>query len=77
MMELDRELVKNSNIDINYQAVSLIFAGNVVWNLRIVSSQISTLRRQGRTLFSTVPDTAGKEPHSLFVQEVKLTCTWT
>uniref|UniRef100_H3D6Y0 Dedicator of cytokinesis 9b n=1 Tax=Tetraodon nigroviridis TaxID=99883 RepID=H3D6Y0_TETNG len=31
--------------------------------------QISTLRRQGRTLFSTVPETAGKEAHSLFVQE--------
>uniref|UniRef100_A0A8C2ZFW6 Dedicator of cytokinesis 9b n=1 Tax=Cyclopterus lumpus TaxID=8103 RepID=A0A8C2ZFW6_CYCLU len=31
--------------------------------------QISTLRRQGRTLFSTVPETAEKEAHSLFVQE--------
>uniref|UniRef100_A0A3P9II38 Dedicator of cytokinesis 9b n=1 Tax=Oryzias latipes TaxID=8090 RepID=A0A3P9II38_ORYLA len=31
--------------------------------------QISTLRRQGRTLFSTVPETAEKEACSLFVQE--------
>uniref|UniRef100_A0A671Z224 Dedicator of cytokinesis 9b n=1 Tax=Sparus aurata TaxID=8175 RepID=A0A671Z224_SPAAU len=31
--------------------------------------QICTLRRQGRTLFSTVPETAEKEAHSLFVQE--------
>ncbi|XP_030604322.1 dedicator of cytokinesis protein 9-like isoform X2 [Archocentrus centrarchus] len=31
--------------------------------------QISILRRQGRTLFSTVPETAEKEAHSLFVQE--------
>ncbi|KAM6958210.1 dedicator of cytokinesis protein 9-like isoform 4-T4 [Tautogolabrus adspersus] len=31
--------------------------------------QISTLRRQGRTLFSTVPETAEKEAQSLFVQE--------
>ncbi|XP_034006987.1 dedicator of cytokinesis protein 9 isoform X3 [Trematomus bernacchii] len=31
--------------------------------------QISTLKRQGRTLFSTVPETAEKEAHSLFVQE--------
>uniref|UniRef100_A0A8C6LJ83 Dedicator of cytokinesis 9b n=1 Tax=Nothobranchius furzeri TaxID=105023 RepID=A0A8C6LJ83_NOTFU len=31
--------------------------------------QISTLRRQGRTLHSTVPETAEKEAHSLFVQE--------
>ncbi|XP_047432549.1 dedicator of cytokinesis protein 9-like isoform X9 [Mugil cephalus] len=31
--------------------------------------QISTQRRQGRTLFSTVPETAEKEAHSLFVQE--------
>lgn len=31
--------------------------------------QISCLRRQGRTLFSTVPETAEKEAHSLFVQE--------
>ncbi|KAK2856743.1 hypothetical protein Q5P01_005478 [Channa striata] len=31
--------------------------------------QISTLRRQGRTQFSTVPETAEKEAHSLFVQE--------
>ncbi|XP_058510531.1 dedicator of cytokinesis protein 9 isoform X3 [Solea solea] len=31
--------------------------------------QISTLRRQGRTLFSTVPETAEKEAHSLFVLE--------
>uniref|UniRef100_A0A3P9LI92 Dedicator of cytokinesis 9b n=1 Tax=Oryzias latipes TaxID=8090 RepID=A0A3P9LI92_ORYLA len=31
--------------------------------------QISTLRRQGRTLFSTVPETAKKEACSLFVQE--------
>uniref|UniRef100_A0A665UXX5 Dedicator of cytokinesis 9b n=1 Tax=Echeneis naucrates TaxID=173247 RepID=A0A665UXX5_ECHNA len=31
--------------------------------------QISTLRRQGRTLFSTVPETAEKEADSLFVQE--------
>ncbi|XP_041835168.1 LOW QUALITY PROTEIN: dedicator of cytokinesis protein 9-like [Melanotaenia boesemani] len=31
--------------------------------------QISTLQRQGRTLFSTVPETAEKEAHSLFVQE--------
>ncbi|XP_054479935.1 dedicator of cytokinesis protein 9 isoform X2 [Anoplopoma fimbria] len=31
--------------------------------------QISTLRRQSRTLFSTVPETAEKEAHSLFVQE--------
>ncbi|XP_056157186.1 dedicator of cytokinesis protein 9-like [Lampris incognitus] len=31
--------------------------------------QISTLRRQGRTLFSTVPEYAEKEAHSLFVQE--------
>ncbi|XP_028248822.1 dedicator of cytokinesis protein 9 isoform X5 [Parambassis ranga] len=31
--------------------------------------QISTLRRQGRTLFSTVPETAEKEAHSLFVHE--------
>ncbi|XP_017282313.1 dedicator of cytokinesis protein 9 isoform X4 [Kryptolebias marmoratus] len=31
--------------------------------------QISTLRRQGRTLLSTVPETAEKEAHSLFVQE--------
>ncbi|XP_030010516.1 dedicator of cytokinesis protein 9 isoform X8 [Sphaeramia orbicularis] len=31
--------------------------------------QISTLRRQGRTLFSTVPEAAEKEAHSLFVQE--------
>lgn len=41
------------------------------------SPQISTLRRQGRTLFSTVPETAEKEAHSLFVQEVKLIHTWT
>lgn len=40
------------------------------------SPQISTLRRQGRTLFSTVPETAEKEAHSLFVQEVKLIHTW-
>ncbi|XP_027867120.1 dedicator of cytokinesis protein 9-like isoform X1 [Xiphophorus couchianus] len=31
--------------------------------------QISTLRRQGRTLLSTVPETAEKEASSLFVQE--------
>ncbi|XP_028427779.1 dedicator of cytokinesis protein 9 isoform X8 [Perca flavescens] len=31
--------------------------------------QISCLRRQGRTLFSTVPETAEKEAQSLFVQE--------
>ncbi|XP_035485670.2 dedicator of cytokinesis protein 9 isoform X6 [Scophthalmus maximus] len=31
--------------------------------------QISTLRRQGRTLLSTVPEAAEKEAHSLFVQE--------
>uniref|UniRef100_A0A3B4GQN1 Dedicator of cytokinesis protein 9-like n=1 Tax=Pundamilia nyererei TaxID=303518 RepID=A0A3B4GQN1_9CICH len=31
--------------------------------------QISTLQRQGRTLFPTVPETAEKEAHSLFVQE--------
>ncbi|XP_075905426.1 dedicator of cytokinesis protein 9 isoform X2 [Nelusetta ayraudi] len=31
--------------------------------------QISTLKRQGRTLFSSVPETAEKEAHSLFVQE--------
>ncbi|XP_068165077.1 dedicator of cytokinesis protein 9 isoform X5 [Antennarius striatus] len=31
--------------------------------------QISTLRRQGRTLVSTVPETAEKEASSLFVQE--------
>uniref|UniRef100_A0A8C5HF45 Dedicator of cytokinesis protein 9-like n=1 Tax=Gouania willdenowi TaxID=441366 RepID=A0A8C5HF45_GOUWI len=31
--------------------------------------QISTLQRQGRTLFSTVPESAEKEAHSLFVQE--------
>ncbi|RVE75246.1 hypothetical protein OJAV_G00015200 [Oryzias javanicus] len=31
--------------------------------------QISTLRRQGRTLFSTVPEAAEKEASSLFVQE--------
>ncbi|XP_034072747.1 dedicator of cytokinesis protein 9 isoform X11 [Gymnodraco acuticeps] len=31
--------------------------------------QISILKRQGRTLFSTVPETAEKEAHSLFVQE--------
>ncbi|XP_076004947.1 dedicator of cytokinesis protein 9 isoform X2 [Genypterus blacodes] len=31
--------------------------------------QISTLRRQGRTLFSTVPETAEKEAQSLFLQE--------
>uniref|UniRef100_A0A1A7WQI9 Stabilin 1 n=1 Tax=Iconisemion striatum TaxID=60296 RepID=A0A1A7WQI9_9TELE len=31
--------------------------------------QISTLRRQGRTLRSTVPETAEKEARSLFVQE--------
>ncbi|XP_029926220.1 dedicator of cytokinesis protein 9 isoform X1 [Myripristis murdjan] len=31
--------------------------------------QLSTLRRQGRTLFSTVPENAEKEAHSLFVQE--------
>lgn len=37
-----------------------------------VSSQISTLRRQGRTLFSTVPETAEKEADLLFVQEVTL-----
>lgn len=42
-----------------------------------VCPQISTLRRQGRTLFSTVPETAEKEAHSLFVQEVKLIYTWT
>ena len=42
-----------------------------------LSPQISTLRRQGRTLFSTVPETAEKEAHSLFVQEVKLIHTWT
>uniref|UniRef100_A0A3B4TYG8 Dedicator of cytokinesis 9b n=1 Tax=Seriola dumerili TaxID=41447 RepID=A0A3B4TYG8_SERDU len=34
-----------------------------------LSPQISTLRRQGRTLFSTVPETAEKEADSLFVQE--------
>ncbi|TDG96056.1 hypothetical protein EPR50_G00235480 [Perca flavescens] len=33
------------------------------------SPQISCLRRQGRTLFSTVPETAEKEAQSLFVQE--------
>lgn len=38
--------------------------------------QISTLKRQGRTLFSSVPETAEKEAHSLFVQEVRLTHTW-
>uniref|UniRef100_A0A8C9VRW5 Dedicator of cytokinesis 9 n=1 Tax=Scleropages formosus TaxID=113540 RepID=A0A8C9VRW5_SCLFO len=31
--------------------------------------QISTLRRQGRTLYSTVPENAEKEAQSLFVQE--------
>ncbi|XP_025758777.1 dedicator of cytokinesis protein 9 isoform X2 [Oreochromis niloticus] len=31
--------------------------------------QISALQRQGRTLFSTVPETAEKEAHSLFVRE--------
>ncbi|KAM8872503.1 dedicator of cytokinesis protein 9 isoform 1-T1 [Synchiropus picturatus] len=31
--------------------------------------QISTQRRQGRTLFSTVPENAEKEANSLFVQE--------
>ncbi|KAM6893914.1 dedicator of cytokinesis protein 9-like [Xenentodon cancila] len=31
--------------------------------------QTCTLRRQGRTFFSTVPETAEKEAHSLFVQE--------
>ncbi|XP_059184263.1 dedicator of cytokinesis protein 9-like isoform X2 [Centropristis striata] len=31
--------------------------------------QISCLQRQGRTLFSTVPETAEKEAQSLFVQE--------
>lgn len=44
--------------------------------LFVLSPQISTLRRQGRTLFSTVPETAEKEAHSLFVQEVKLIHTW-
>uniref|UniRef100_A0A3P8R766 Dedicator of cytokinesis 9b n=1 Tax=Astatotilapia calliptera TaxID=8154 RepID=A0A3P8R766_ASTCA len=31
--------------------------------------QVRKVRRQGRTLFSTVPETAEKEAHSLFVQE--------
>ncbi|CAL1598352.1 unnamed protein product [Knipowitschia caucasica] len=31
--------------------------------------EISTLRRQGRTVFSTVPESAEKEAHALFVQE--------
>uniref|UniRef100_A0A3Q3M1Q5 Dedicator of cytokinesis 9b n=1 Tax=Mastacembelus armatus TaxID=205130 RepID=A0A3Q3M1Q5_9TELE len=31
--------------------------------------QVSTLRRQGRTVFSTVPETAEKEAHLLFVRE--------
>ncbi|KAK7893454.1 hypothetical protein WMY93_022606 [Mugilogobius chulae] len=31
--------------------------------------EICTLRRQGRTVFSTVPESAEKEAHSLFVQE--------
>lgn len=33
-------------------------------------SQISTLRRQGRTLYPTVPENAEREAQSLFVQEV-------
>lgn len=32
--------------------------------------QISTLRRQGRTLYPTVPENAEEEAQSLFVQEV-------
>lgn len=32
--------------------------------------QILTLRRQGRTLFPTVPENAEREAQSLFVQEV-------
>ncbi|XP_059906812.1 dedicator of cytokinesis protein 9-like, partial [Gadus macrocephalus] len=34
--------------------------------------QISIMRRQGRTLFSTVPENARKEAECLFVQEVHL-----
>lgn len=37
-----------------------------------LSTQISTLQRQGRTLFSTVPETAEREGCSLFVHEVIL-----
>lgn len=46
---------------------------NTHLSLQCFCPQISTVRRQGRTLFSTVPETAEKEAHSLFVQEVELT----
>lgn len=72
------ELVpKRNNIDNACCAVRFVGSAVPGWSIFPLSSQISTLRRQGRTLFSTVPETAGKEAHSLFVQEVKLISTWT
>lgn len=72
------ELVKKQN-NIDSLCYTFTFVGSVVPGSSVLplSSQISTLRRQGRTLLSTVPETAGKEAHSLFVQEVKLIYTWT
>ncbi|KPP63761.1 hypothetical protein Z043_117951, partial [Scleropages formosus] len=43
------------------------YAPGPLW--QFMHSQISTLRRQGRTLYSTVPENAEKEAQSLFVQE--------
>lgn len=42
----------------------------VKWAVALFS-QISTLRRQGRTLYPTVPEGAEREAQSLFVQEVR------
>lgn len=40
------------------------------WVISDFALQISTLRRQGRTLYPTVPENAEREAQSLFVQEV-------
>lgn len=70
-------LPKCNNTDNACCAVRFVGSAAPDYSIFPLSSQISTLRRQGRTLFSTVPETAGKEAHSLFVQEVKLISTWT
>lgn len=64
----------SSRASVLSSAVFLLLCSHALFPLFFC--QISTLKRQGRTLFSSVPETAEKEAHSQFVQEVRLTHTW-
>uniref|UniRef100_A0A7N6A1K3 Dedicator of cytokinesis 9b n=1 Tax=Anabas testudineus TaxID=64144 RepID=A0A7N6A1K3_ANATE len=64
------EAVRTSVLMVKPKIIEPLDYENVILQRKTqIISDISTLRRQGRTLFSTVPETAEKEAHSLFVQE--------